>query len=233
MDIGFTYKEGTEFSDIEKAFLMQKSKAFGKVTIKTYSTRFGTTDLVSLLEVSLIFAVVTNLQAFAKGFIGEDWFKALGQKTRLELENELKATKNFIKAYYDCFIRNKPNEQKAYVINEQIGDINLYVAINLYQMTDALLDKLPEALVDTYGKISLGYLDIESKICQLFPDFELNEWRYLFSPTYKGFGNYIDKYYDFKSNKLIRLNSKQDFIDRFDMIDEDKYKLIINALIVR
>lgn len=233
MNIEFSYREGTNFPNNGKAFLIQESKTFGHVTIRTYKTRFGAIDLVTVLAASLSCIVKTGLQSFVKGFVGEDWLKALGAKARSELIKELKNTKYFIKAYYDCFIRNEPNIEQAYVITENIGDITLFVVLNHYQMTDILLDKLPQALVETYGKISLGYLDIESKICQLFPDFGRNEWRYLFSPTFSGFGNFVDRYYDLNSNEVILITSKEEFINRFDLKEEDKYKLIISGLIER
>lgn len=233
MNIKFIYRQSLDFSEQEQDFLLKESNNFGLVEIKKYSSRSGALDLVSIIETGLTFIVLKNVQAFTKGFIGEDWFKNLGEKARKELEHEIIQAQGFIKAYFDVFVRNKTNKQEAFVISENIGDVTLYVVINHYNMTDQLLDKLPKALVDTYGKISLEYISIESKTCQLFPDFENNEWRYLFTPTYKGFGNFVDNYYDFKSNRQIQINSKQDFVDRFDLIDEDKYKLIINALIDR
>lgn len=233
MNIKFTFKEGIVFSENEMAFLMHKSKTFGQVTIKTYTSRSGTIDLVSFIEVSFEFAVLKILNAFVKGFIGEDWFKNLGHKFRLEIEREMGTLKDFLEAYYDCFVRNQPYIQKAFVISEQIGDITLYIVINHFQMTNILLDKLPQSIVDTYGKISLGYFDIDSKICQLYPDFKQNEWRFLLTPTYNGLGNFVDRYYDLSSNKLIRIVSKEEFISEFDLIEEDRYKLIVNAILER
>lgn len=233
MNIKFTYRQSLELSKSEQDFLLRESKYFGSVETKTYSSRSGALDLGSILETTLTFVAVTNLQAFGKGFIGEDWFKNLGNKTRKEIESEIIQAKAFIKAYFEVFVKNKENKQDAFVISETIGEVTLFVVINHYKMTDELLDRLPQALVDTYGKISLGYIDIESKVCQLFPDFEKNEWRYLFTPTFNGFGNFVDQYFDFRTNRQIQINSKLDFINRFDLIDEDKYKLIINALIDR
>lgn len=233
MNIKFTYRKSLDFSEREKRFLESESNKFGQVEIKTYSSRSGALDLVSIIETTLTFAVLTNLQAFTKGFIGEDWFKKLGVKARIELESELNQTKNFLKAYYDVFIRNEQNLQEAFVISETIGEVTLFVVINHYNMTDELLDKLPKALVDTYGKISLGHIEVESKTCQLYPDFKNNEWRYLFTPTFSAFGNYVDKYYDFKFSRMVQINSKREFIDRFELTEEDKYKVIINALIER
>ena len=231
MNIKFIYRQGLDFSQREQDFLFNESNNFGLVEIKKYSSRSGALDLVSIIETGVTFIVLTNIQAFTKGFIGEDWFKNLGEKARKELEQEMILAKGFINAYFDVFVRNNSNKREAYVISENIGDVTLYVVINHYDMTSQLLDKLPNALVDTYGKICLGYISVESKTCQLFPDFENNEWRYLFTPTYQGFGNFVDDYYDFKSNKHIKINSRQDFVDRFDLVDDDKYKLIIHPLI--
>lgn len=233
MNIKFTYKQSLDFSEQEQEFLLNGSNSFGSVEIKKYSSRSGALDLVSIVEVCLTFMVLTNIQAFTKGFIGENWFKNLGEKTRQELISEILLAKDFIKTYFNVFVRNKTNRQEAFVISEIIGTTTLYVVINHFNMTDELIDKLPKALVETYGKISLDYIVAESKTCQLYPDFENNEWRYLFTPTYVAFGNYVDKYYDLKENRVFQINSKQEFVDRFDLIDEDKYKFIINSFVDR
>jgi hypothetical protein len=233
MHIKFTYRQGTQLSKDQSDFIFIESKKFGSVETKTYSFGSGAIDLISIINITLTSIVLSNLQAFTKGFFGEDWFKNLGEKTRQDLEAELRHRKAFIKAYFDIFVRNKENKNEAYVISEVIGDVTLYVVINHYNMTEELIRRLPQALVDTYGKISLGYVNVESKICQLFPDFESNEWRYLFAPTYKGFGNFIDQYFDFKTNKMIRINSKSEFLSNFNLVEEDMHKFIINAFIGR
>lgn len=233
MYIKFAYKNTTVFSEQEEEFLFRDSKIFGWVETKKYSSRFGVTDLISIIETSLTFIILTNIRAFAKGFIGEDWFKRLGEKARREVEHEINQAQEFIKAYYNVFIRNKANEQEAHVFSMNIDDVILYVVINHYYMSDLLLYRLPKSLVDIYGRVYLGYIDVESKCCQLYPDFENNQWRYLFIPTNNAFGNYVDRFYDRNTNEIVQLKSKQDFLERFNLIDEDKYKLIINALIDR
>jgi hypothetical protein len=184
MNIKFTYRQSLDLSEVEKYFISDKSQNFGSVEIKTYTSKQGALDLVSIIETTLTFAVLTNLNAFAKGFIGEDWFKNLGQITRQELESEMIQARKFIKAYYEVFVKNNDNTQEAFVISETIGEVTLFVVINHYQMTEELLDKLPQALVDCYGKISLGHIKVDSNTCQLFPDFANNKWRYLFNPSY-------------------------------------------------
>jgi hypothetical protein len=233
MNIKFSYRQSLEFSENEQDFLLRTSRKFGTVETKTYSSRSGALDLVSIIETTLTFVVLTNFQAYSKGLIGEDWFKKLGIKTRQEIEAEIIQAKAFVEAYFEVFVKDKENRQEAFVITENIGEVTLFVVINHYNMNNELLEKLPKALVDTYGRISLGYIKIESNTCQLFPDFENNEWRYLFTPTLQGFGNFVDQYFDLKTNRLIKINSKLDFANRFNLNEEDKYKIIINSLIER
>lgn len=233
MNIRFIYREKIFLTESEKEFIFREAKRFGTVEIKTFTTKFGSSDLVSIIETTLTFMVLTSIQAFAKGFFGEDWLKNLGQSTRNELVSEIIRAQSFIKAYYEVFVKNKKNKQEAFLISESIGEVTLYVVINHFKMSERLLDKLPQALVDTYGKISLGYIHVESNTCQLFPDFENDEWRYLFNPTYQGFGNFVDKYFDLRENRQYKINSKSEFINRFNLISEDKYKLIINPLLER
>lgn len=233
MKINFTYKKNLVLSPKKKNFLTNESGTFGEVTIKTYTSRFGTLDLVSLIETGLTFIALTNLQAYIKGFTGEDWFKKLGGNSRKEIENEIKTARNFIKAFYQVFVKHNDNFEEAYVLKESIGDITLYAVINHVGISDKLLNELPRAFVHAYGLICLEHVNVESKTCQLYPDFKTKEWRYLFMPTYNAFGKYVDKYYDFKLKKVIEINSKEEFISKFNLSNADKYKLIINAQLER
>jgi hypothetical protein len=52
-------------------------------------------------------------------------------------------------------------------------------------------------------------------------------------PLYKGFGNFVDQYFDLEENEQFKINTKAEFIEKFNLSQEDKYKLIINALIER
>lgn len=233
MNIKLTYSKLLNLSEAEQYFISKESRNFGVVDIKTYTSKFGALDLVSIIDSTLTFVVLKNSIAFAEGFIGEEWFKNLGKTTRQELASEIIQAKNFIKAYYEIFVKNNDITQEAFVISETIGEVNLFVVINHYRMTEELLNKLPQALVDCYGKISLGYIKIHSNTCQLFPDFATDEWRYLFNPSYQGFGNYVDQYFDLEVNKQFKIKTKAEFLEKFNLNNQDKYKLIINALIER
>lgn len=228
MNIIFNYRYNLEFSKEEDEFLRIKSGEFGVVEVKTYYTKSGTIDLVSIIETILTFTVLNNSKSFLKGLIGDDFFRQLGTEVRQELLIEIQNLKGFIEAYYKVFIKRKKDESKAFVISVMIEDIRLYVALNHSQMTDELLESLPQTLVISYGKIIRNHIEVESKICQLFPDFENNKWSYLFVPTINGFGNYIDQYFDFEIDQLIQVNSKSDFLERFKINDLDLNKLIIN-----
>lgn len=233
MQIKFKYKQSLNLSTIEQKFISNESRKFGTVEIKTYTSKSSALDLKPIIEAVLAFTVISGFKAFVKGFINEDWFKNLGQVKRQELEFKMIQAKVFIKAYYEVFVKKNYNIQEAFVVSVIIGEVTLFAVINHYQMTEELLDKLSQALVDCYGKISLGYIKIDSNTCQLFPNFTNNEWRYLFNPSYKGFGDFIDQYFDLYQNKQYKINTKTEFLEKFNINNEDKYKLIINALIER
>jgi len=65
------------------------------------------------------------------------------------------------------------------------------------------------------------------KVVQLYPNFDKQEWDYLFIPTENAFGNYIDRYYCFSENRIYYIVSAIDFIEKFQITDLDEYKLII------
>ena len=228
MYIKVTYRKNTNFSKEEKEFIHNTAKKYGEVRIDEYSSRFGAIDLITFIEFSIYYIVLVNLKAFIKGFIGEDWFKSIGKQSRLSIGKELNNIRLFLIDYYNCFVLNKPDVNEAFTITEDIGDTRLYVVINHSRMTQKLIERLPEAIVEIYGRISLELIIVEGKTCQLYPDFEKEEWRYLFIPTYQGFGNFVDKYFDLELNKELILKTKTEFIDKFQISIEDECKLIIN-----
>ena len=228
MKIIFSYRQETIFSDKEEKFLSNKAKSFGKVVREPYSGIKGNAiGLLDCLQVIIVFTAGKYLSAYVGGLIGQDYFKNLGIMTRMKIFREIKAFKYFILNYYDCFIRNQYNNPQSHTFKIMIEDIALYAVINNEKMNDVLLEKLPNSIVNIYGKISLKHIIISNKTCQLYPDFDNNEWRYLFTPTNEGFGNYIDSYFDIIENRQYKIHSREDFIAKFNISESDKNKLIV------
>ena len=197
MDIQIKYKEGTNFSEEENNFIKVEVSKYGKVEVKTYTSKSGSIDFLSIFD--LIFNHLDEIVSLAK--FGE-----------------------LIRSYYKIFVKNKENKNRAYSLWFPVNDKTILVAINHSKMTDELLSHLPQALLKVFEKINL----FETKICQLYPDFGIDEWRYLFIPTDEAFGNFVNLYYDLKEDKIYQVKSKQEFIKKFRLIEDDKYKLIIS-----
>ena len=105
-----------------------------------------------------------------------------------------------------------------------------YAVLNHKKSTKKLIERLPDALVRAVGEISLNRIPIEHpNVIQLYPNFETESWDYLFMPTVSAFGNYIDRYFDFRTNQMITINSREEFYKKFEIDDEDIYKFIISA----
>jgi hypothetical protein len=66
-------------------------------------------------------------------------------------------------------------------------------------------------------------------VLQLYYDIKSKNWRYLFAPTTKAFGNFIDRIIDLETGKLILLESPENFINIVGASPKDGYVYIIDA----
>lgn len=230
VEIEFKYRVGTKFSEEEIRFLENEAAKYGDVRVETYSSRAGALDLVSIIDVAIRIIAKEYLTNLSIRFINTG-LKKIGDTLEPEITNMINRIRGLVGGYYSVFIKDKPNQQEAFPIMIKIGDVSLYATLNHYYANDELIENLAQAIVQVYGLISLGHIEVESKTCQLYPDFENNEWRHLFIPSYSAFGSYVDRYYDLKLKKVFSINSKEEFLKKFDFVQEDKFKLIINPLI--
>jgi hypothetical protein len=233
MDIQIRYGSFTKLSEEEINQIIKFSQTQGHVSIHKWNHRSGAIDLLTYFELIFGYSFVKALtkpiiEGYLKGFVGESYFKGKGETHRLFIKNEVKQLKTYLTTFYDVFVSDKTTEMESIAIVENIGDCKLYVTLNSYRISDKLVNGLADALVRTFALISLKLIDIEdTKVVQLYPNFDKQEWDYLFIPTVKAFGNYIDRYYCFSENIIYYIDSAIDFIEKFQITDLDEYKLII------
>jgi hypothetical protein len=235
MRILIRYSSNTNLSECDIELILSTTKKYGEVKLEKWGTKSGVLDFVSVLElsfVSSVFAQFTKpiIEGYIKGLVNENYFKNLGEKNRIAITASVIEIKNYLSAFYEVFILEKKSDTKAIALIEQIGNVTLYVALNGENVTAKLIDNLGEALVKTYGYVSLGYLNIEAPyVIQLFPNFDTDTWDYLFVPTVEAFGNYINRYFNFNDNKYHFIYSAEEFIEKFETANLDDYKYIISA----
>jgi len=54
------------------------------------------------------------------------------------------------------------------------------------------------------------------------------EWLYLFAPSTKGFGSYIDRYADLRNNRVEFIASSREFNTLFRPAVEDEFKFLVS-----
>lgn len=171
-----------------------------------------------------------NFRRIFKGLSGEEYFKKLGTSVREGGAKQVQEFKSYLTNLYRVFISKKLDDQYALAVVENIEGIVYYAVLNHKKSTEKLIAELPEAFVRAVGEVSLKRIPVtEPYIVQLYPNFETETWDYLFIPTVDGFGNFVDRYYDFNLNQAISINSRKEFYGKFDLNENDTYKYIISA----
>lgn len=235
MKILIRYGLDTKLSNEEIDTVVTLSENHGNVLVERWGSRNAAIDIVTFLEISAVsslFSVLTKpiVEGYLKGLVNEDYFKNLGRNNRNEIIHFVNEMKYFLSAFYEVFVVSKKLQNEAIALVEKIGNVTLYVALNSEKVTRELSINLGEALVKTIGYILLGYLKLdEPYVVQLYPNFETNTWDYVFAPTTEAFGNFVNRYFDFKDNQFHIIESAENFIEKFQISDLDEYKFIISA----
>lgn len=231
MKIQIKYGERTKLSQEEINQIITLTQEYGDVKIEKWGNRSGAIDLVTTLEIFfLTFVAKPILEGFFKGLFGEDYFRNIGTSVREGAAEEVQDFKTYLINLYRVFVSKKLNEEYAIAIVEHIDGVVYYAVLNHKKATQKLISELPLALVRAVGEVSLKRILItEPFTVQLYPNFETESWDYLFIPTVDGFGDFVDRYYDFSLNKTITLLSREQFYEQFDIDDSDTYKYIISA----
>lgn len=190
--------------------------------------RSGAIDLVTILEIVGVFVGMKAIDGFVEGLIEKDWFTELGRKTRNIVSIKLQDFSSYLSELFDKVIRNNRDRYGAIAIIEYVDDVTLYVVLNHKRMNIELISSLPFAIAKVVREITRNSLpEDNSKIVQLFPNFETGSWDYLFVPSTKAFGQFIDRYLDLRSGRYYIINSPQGFQTYFSPHDRDIFKFLI------
>jgi len=204
------------------------SKKHGKFSEKTWGMRAGAIDLVTILEIVGVFVGMKAIDGFVEGVIEKDWFTKLGRKTRNIVSIKLQDFSSYLSELFDKVIRNNRDRYGAIAIIEYVDDVTLYVVLNHRRMNIELISSLPFAIAKVVREITLNRLpEDSSKIVQLFPNFKTGSWDYLFVPSTKAFGQFIDRYFDLRDEQYHIIDSPREFREHFLPHDRDIFKFII------
>jgi len=231
MNIQIKYGSKTKLSEEEINQIISLSNRYGNVQIKKWGIRSGAIDLITTVEILFLsFVAKPILDGFFKGLFGEAYFKNLGESVREGIANEIVDFKSYLTNLFQVFISKKLDDEDAIAIVEQIEGVVYYAVLNHKKATEKLISELPEALVRAIGEVSLKRIIVtEPNTVQLYPNFETETWDYLFIPTVDGYGNYMNRYYDFNLGQTISLDTREEFYNTFNIDERDTYKQIISA----
>ncbi len=118
---------------------------------------------------------------------------------------------------------------EAFAYVDYYKGIPIYAVLNHLRSSKELISKLGETYLKVHSIMPRLEQELPDKIitAQIYPDFDCEEWRYLFIPTEKGFLNHMDRIYDLRKNEVINIASNKEFIERFKPEIDDKYKFIV------
>ena len=206
------------------------SRKYGRLSEKTWGMRAGAIDLVTIVEIVGVFVGMKAIDGFVEGLIGKDWFTELGSKTRNIVPVKLREFSNYLSELFDKVIKGNRDRCRAVAVIEYIDDVTLYAVLNHKRMNAELISSLPFAIAKVVREIVMNGLPEDSpKIVQLFPNFEADSWDYLFVPSTRAFGQFIDRYFDLRDGQYYLIHSSEEFQARFSPHDRDIFKLLINS----
>jgi hypothetical protein len=204
------------------------SEKFGSVEEESWGLKVGAIDLVSILEFVGVFVSMKAIDGFVEGLIGKDWFEQLGKKTKTALSSALTEFSEYLSELFKRVISKNKKRLGAIVVIEQIQDVELYAVLNYAGMTKSLISSLPYAIAEVARLVILHKISVEHpKVIQLYPNFETDTWDFLFAPSTRAFGMFIDRYIDLRDGKVHIIKSPKEFIKKFAYSDRDIFKFLI------
>ena len=238
LEVRFGYSRSEE-TDL-KAFLSALENDIGDQRTPHFA-KSGALDLVSFLQVSAILVAGISLrpviQKYFEGLLNADGLKKLGEEHRqqiVEWFSELEtALSNVINAVHSNFhlIHTSftfSGREQAITLELPTDFGTLYVVLNHSNLSPRLLKNLPKAIVSAIRFIyEIGFPD-PTPAFQLYYDDAMEEWPYLFAPSTKGFGSYIDRYADLRNNRVEFIPSSRDFNRLFRPAVEDEFKFLVS-----
>ncbi|MDI6759729.1 MAG: hypothetical protein QMD05_02765 [Candidatus Brocadiaceae bacterium] len=207
-------------------------------TREPYLLKAGAIDLVTFFEIVLSFTVSLTIKPviskYLEGFLNTDKVKQLGEEHRkiitdwfLRLESDVSKLIDLIQR---IDIKRIPIEDKerALAITIYLGKrTTLYVVLNHEARTPRLMANLPIGLTKAVRFLAERGIPEDALVCQLYFDKETEKWKYLFMPSLKGLGNWIDRYVDLDKDEIRRIYSQAEFLKIFQPNEQDKFKFLV------
>lgn len=208
---------------------------------KLYGSRAGATDLVMYMGLALTFTggvvVSTILGKYFEGLFRGDKAKALGEKHHKAITQWLANLKVDLQKTLRRLaqtLRNPPvhlgygDKEQAFAITFIVNRTNCFVVLDYAEMNEALLENLPSGIVSMIDYLAVGNVPEDSQCAQLYFNRETARWAYIFLPTTKGYGKWIDRYYDIDAETLYMVKSKEEFKTKFKPIPRDELRFLVN-----
>ena len=193
---------------------------------RPFLDRAGAFDLLSYLEVPIFFVLtgVANklIDSYLTGLLKTKDIEAIGTHHRqvindwlLDVEQSsgkiVSALKEILKQ--GGMVPSFQGKQKSLSIIFYLGIIPCYVVLNQPHVTLEALDMLPNTISRVLRFSSEIGIPKDATEVQLFFDTKSNDWRYLFAPTPKGIGHFIDRVIDINTGEYIKIASPEKFIE--------------------
>lgn len=209
---------------------------------RPYEWRAGAIDLLTFLQIGLGFVVGVAIKPvigeYFKGLFKADQLKEAGEKHREALDSWFSQLLGDLKKLLrpiGIYVKNGFPRFTAFNIKEMalalfipVGDRVFYVVLNNTGMTEGLLATLPSGIIRMLRFAAEKELPEDGKALQLHFDPTTQDWKYLFIPTYRGFGHWIDRYIDLDAGETIPVGSQADFQARFCPRPEDELKFLVS-----
>ena len=238
IQIDFVYQQSEE-EDLEN-FLSELQDEVGGER-NPYSSRRGAICLVTFLSIVATFIIVPTVQSavqkYLEGLLNFDGLKDLGEAHRKQVAiwfqkigNEVRRLVRSVQENQFLIRKRFTFQQKeealALEIPTKFGSI--YIVLNHEYTSPTLLENLPKAVVAAIRYLHEHPPLEESIVFQLYFDTSSQEWIYLFAPTTQGFGHYVDRYIDLRTQQIKLVSSRSEFIELFQPVPDDELKFIIS-----
>ena len=204
-----------------------------------FGMRAGFIDLVTFLEIAIGFlavgAVTTIVHKYFEGLFGDD-AKRLGEKHRKQLdqwfsklESDLeRIVQSLNKAYRSKAPITFKRKPMAAAIRINLGPKMLYVVLNHDNVSPKLVVYLPKGIIRALRFLAESSLTQKDTVFQLYFDEASQTWKYLFMPTNKASGRWIDRYADLDTRQIIHVTSQKEFIAKFLPSRNDQLKFLVD-----
>lgn len=207
---------------------------------RPWGMRAGAIDLVTFLEFAVTFVVGATLgdalKSYFSGLSGAEGAKKLGERHRaviLQWLGDVQAgLAHLITSAKQRFREGLvapefDGKEQPIAIRIGIG-VECFIVLNARHVSEGALDHLPDAVSRMLEFIAENGLPDESTVLQLCLDPTSREWRYLLAPSHQAFGRFVDRVLDLSTGQLMKLRSRQEFIELLQVAEEDGLKCLID-----